>query len=266
MQDEFHHQVSTYYDKEACSYEGRHNVNETIHRIRESFREVVLKETMPAEVLEVGVGVGFDIVYFAQRFPDTMFYGIDISEKMLEEAQKRIDSLGLKNVELHKLAIEDIARHFGEQKFDLVYVFFGALNTTLELQPCVDAITKSLKPGGRVVSTFVNKFYFSEFFVHFVKFKYKIAFRRLRKIWGGYSLKYFVPARLYFPRKLKKAFSQYRVQAKRGYSITYPAWYQDDFRKRIGKMADRLWRFDLFLNKTPFWKWGEYVLFDFRKK
>ena len=186
---------------------------------------------------------------------------------MLEEAQKRIEGYQLTNITLKQIAVEDLPTEFAaEEKFDLIYIFFGALNTVKDLQQGVDALTAVLKPQGRIVATFVNKFYFWEFFVHFVKFRFKIAFRRLKKIWGGYSLRYFIPAQLYYPRRIKKTFKAYRVAYKRGYSISYPAWYQDEFRKKLGKFADRLWRFDKFLNKTFFWKWGEYVLFDFRKK
>ena len=48
-------------------------------------------------MLEIGCGPGFDVAWFAGRFPDREITGIDISQNMVNLAQKRISSLGLSN-------------------------------------------------------------------------------------------------------------------------------------------------------------------------
>src|SRR4030081_1627489 len=57
-------------------------------------------------VLEVGVGTGISLPLYA---PHLRIFGTDISELMLQKAKKRVDELGLKNVE--GLAVMDVRHH-----------------------------------------------------------------------------------------------------------------------------------------------------------
>src|SRR5437762_594296 len=67
-------------------------------------------------VLEVGVGTGISLPLYA---PHLRIFGTDISELMLQKAKKRVDELGLKNVE--GLAVMDAENlEFPDDSFDVV--------------------------------------------------------------------------------------------------------------------------------------------------
>lgn len=59
-----------------------------------------IKTAQPAKakVLEVGCGVGFQLMASAQLFPNGSFVGIDTSEKHIESAQQIASATGLENV------------------------------------------------------------------------------------------------------------------------------------------------------------------------
>lgn len=69
-------------------------------------------------VLELGCGVGGNIVPMAYQSPGSQYVGIDLSSDAIALGQKRIDALGLKNISLHHLDILDVADQFGS--FDYI--------------------------------------------------------------------------------------------------------------------------------------------------
>ena len=88
-------------------------------------------------VLEVGVGTGISLPQYA---PHLRIFGTDISEAMLQKAKKRVDELGLKNVE--GLAVMD--------SFDVVmaqYVVTAVPNP----EKALDEFARVLRPGGELI-------------------------------------------------------------------------------------------------------------------
>ncbi len=71
-------------------------------------------------VLELGCASGGNIIPMAVRYPDSRFVGIDYSKVQIEEGQKHVTQLGLKNLGLKCLSILDINDDFG--KFDYIVV------------------------------------------------------------------------------------------------------------------------------------------------
>jgi SAM-dependent methyltransferase len=69
-------------------------------------------------VLELGCGVGGNIIPMAYQNPKSQFVGIDLSGEAVSAGQKRIDALALKNVLLHHLDILDLGDQFGS--FDYI--------------------------------------------------------------------------------------------------------------------------------------------------
>ena len=67
-------------------------------------------------VLDVGIGTGLELPMFNR---DIKLTGIDLSEPMLEIARKRVDQLGLKNVEA-LLAMDATYLGFPDASFDAV--------------------------------------------------------------------------------------------------------------------------------------------------
>src|ERR1044072_3543440 len=96
-------------------------------------------------VLEVGVGTGISLPLYA---PHLRIFGTDISELMLEKAKKRVDELGLKNVE--GLAVMDAEKlEFPDDSFDVVmaqYVVPAVPNPEVAL----DEFARVLRPAGEL--------------------------------------------------------------------------------------------------------------------
>jgi SAM-dependent methyltransferase len=162
--------------------------------------------------------------------------------------------------------VENIQELFPGRQFDLIYVYFGALNTVKDLAVAAGHLDRALAPGGKLVITVINKWYLAGMLLPLLKGKTTIAFQRLRQTWGGYSTSRHLDSKCYTPRAIRKAFEGYKAIRRRGYSIVFPAWYQDGLRKKLGSLAKLLWKTDGLLNFTPFWSKGEYTLFVLERK
>jgi ubiquinone/menaquinone biosynthesis C-methylase UbiE len=265
QKEQFYQSVSEYYDKDAdMNFEARAEVNPLLGRIRDDFRAVTVKYPF-SNALEIGCGPGFDVAWFAAEFPESRITGVDISENMVRLAQKRISSQGLSNARVVQADERTLLREFGPESFDLVYVYFGALNTVDDLSAAAGQIRELLSTGGYAILTFVNKWYWREMLVQILKLNFKIAFARLKKDWGGYSIDRHLPSRCYSPREISKAFKDFRIIEKKGYSIFYPAWY--NYRKWLKRLpeTDQKWKKDESLQNSFLWSKGEYTLFVFKQ-
>lgn len=97
-------------------------------------------------VLEVGVGTGISLPQYA---PHLRIFGTDISEAMLQKAKRRVNDLGLKNVE--ELAVMDAEKlEFPDNSFDVVmaqYVVTAVPNP----EAALDEFARVLRPGGELI-------------------------------------------------------------------------------------------------------------------
>ena len=263
--EEYYNSVAEYYDADAENFDERYRVNPVLHKIRSFFREEVCKHSFK-NLLEIGFGTGIDICYFASRYPDTEVYGIDISSEMHRKAERKVREKGLHNVILKTGNPEQIPHLFPGKTFDHIFVFFGALNTVTDLNATARHLRNTLSPEGTMVISFVNKWYLADMLIHLIKLRPKMAFRRLRSVWGGYSDLKRLESRCYSPGDIKRAFGEeFNITRQAGYSILYPAWYRLSLLNRLGKkIIDFLWRADMLLNKTPLRSFGEYSLYTFR--
>ena len=258
----YYKKVAEYYDEDVdLGFESRADTNTSLQRIRNAFRTVV--ERYPfRSALEIGCGPGLDAEWAGRTFSSSEILAIDVSAKMVAAASER--TTGLTNVRVMQSSEKEISG-LSNEEFEMVYVFFGALNTVENLSSAAEQIYKSMKPGAHAVLTFVNKWYLREMIVNLIKLNIKTAFARLRLTWGGYSPKRFLESRCYSPKEVRKAFSSFQELDHRGYSITYPAWYNHHKVSSNPTKAEKRWQLDDKLNGTSFWKFGEYTLFVFRK-
>jgi ubiquinone/menaquinone biosynthesis C-methylase UbiE len=264
MSDQYYDEVGAYYDKDAVDFERRYWQNDALQRIRQSFRQHVRQYTFTT-VLEVGFGPGFDLAHFAQTHPSAQIYGIDVSAEMVRIAQNKIDQQNLINAKVTQGSVEHIAERFPGVQYDMIYVFFGALNTVDDLGAAMKELERLLLPGGRLVVTFVNKWYIGGMLLEVLKGKPKWAFARLRKVWGGYSPSQFLASKCYTPGDICATLSM-PLADKRGYSIFYPAWYYHKIHKLLPKKVLMiLWRLDERICRTRLGTLGEYMLYDFVK-
>jgi len=265
MENDYYTKVKDYYNIDSEGFEGRYWENITLQRIRNSFREESDKFEFNS-ILEIGFGPGLDVIYFAEKYPNSQVCGVDISDGMYDWAKKQKEAKNIKNIDLAVGSVENLEELFPNKKFDHIYVYFGALNTVENIGEVQGYLKKALNPDGEMVLTFVNKWYLMAILKPAIKLKFSIAKRRLNKVWGGYSPSKFLKSRCYSSRELKKHFNEFKIVKTRGYSILFPAWYENNINLKRPKLCNFLWKVDKFLQKTPFWNLGEYSLFVFKNK
>jgi phosphatidylethanolamine/phosphatidyl-N-methylethanolamine N-methyltransferase len=107
---------------------------------------IAAAERVGGRVLEVGVGTGISLPDYKRT---TKLWGIDISEPMLRKAQKRVEELGLTNVE--GLSVMD-AEHlsFPDASFDVIVAQY-VITTVPNPEATLDEFARVLKPGGEIV-------------------------------------------------------------------------------------------------------------------
>ncbi len=264
MKETYYRQIEKYYDNDAGDFDNRYWQNPVLQRIRQDFREEV-KRLSFSNMLEIGYGTGLDLVHFGKTHPGLQVAGIDISGRMQRTASEKIRRCGLDNVIAEKGKVEDLEAIFPNRQFDMIYVFFGALNTVEDLEKTAGILYKSAAPGGFMVLSFVNKHYIGGMLIELLKLRFRAAFSRLSPQWSGYSPSRNLPSRCYSPRQVIKAFNCFSLIKRKGYSIVHPAWSYHRINRLLRRCHRFLWKTDMMLQKTPFWKYGEYTLYIFKK-
>ena len=263
MKNGLYPEVGKYYDDDAEDFDSRYWKNPVLQQIRQSFREEVKRYPFDS-MLEVGCGTGIDLVHFGITHPEVQVRGIDISSEMIRISRNKIAENKLSNVQAFTATVEDCPALFQDRQFDLIYVFFGALNTVEDLAVNAGILKKMLAPGGKIVATFVNKWYLGGIFIEGVRLRFGRATARLRKVWGGYSPVKYLPSRCYSPGEIRRAFQGLSINKHHGYSILHPAWYYTGINQKLRRAGNILWKTDESLNRTLFWRFGEYTLFTFQ--
>ena len=103
-------------------------------------------------VLEIGCGTGRNLIVAARAWPDARFYGIDISEAMLETARAKVAKAGLTD----KITLAqgdatafDAQALFGIAAFDRVFQSY-TLSMIPDWQGAIREAAAKLGPGGRL--------------------------------------------------------------------------------------------------------------------
>jgi phosphatidylethanolamine/phosphatidyl-N-methylethanolamine N-methyltransferase len=103
-------------------------------------------ENVGGRVLEVGVGTGLSLPYYTQR---CRVVGVDISDDMLDVARRRVEELGMTNVE--QLANMDVQKlGFANNSFDVVTAQY-VVNTVPDPEAALDEFVRVLRPGGELI-------------------------------------------------------------------------------------------------------------------
>ena len=102
------------------------------------------------EVLEVGVGTGIN----ATLYPDNVTVtGIDVAEKMLQKAARRLAAHKVRNVRL--LQMDGARLDFPDDSFDLVYAPY-VISVVSDPVAVAREMRRVCRPGGRFI--FLNHF------------------------------------------------------------------------------------------------------------
>jgi ubiquinone/menaquinone biosynthesis C-methylase UbiE len=135
--------TESYYDEFADWYENdRHDGYHVL--IDELQTDLVLPMARNATVLEVGCGTGL-ILRNVAKVADYAV-GIDISDRMLQQAQAR----GLRAIQGSATEIP-----FEDERFDLVYSF-KVLSHVRDLDRALSEMARTTRPGGRLILDFYN--------------------------------------------------------------------------------------------------------------
>lgn len=83
------------------------------YRHLEITRLAEIMETDPSftSVLDVGCGNGYSTIEYAKKFPMVDFIGVDLSEKMIEEAKKAADTQSIPNVTFYVGDVQSLSKH-----------------------------------------------------------------------------------------------------------------------------------------------------------
>ncbi len=109
---------------------------------------VDVAERIGGRILEVGVGTGLSLPGYAAT---TSIVGVDISERMLDVARRRVKKLRLENVESLEIGDAEDLR-FADNSFDVAvaqYVVTACPNPEVALSE----LARVVRPGGEVVIT-----------------------------------------------------------------------------------------------------------------
>ena len=208
MDKEYNEVVAEYYDFEADSFEKRAGENHVLMTLRDDFREFTLSRN-PRKMLEIGYGPGLDMTWFADRNEIEVVHGVDISPEFQRIVGSKARERGDGKIIPTLGSAEDIVEIVGENSVDMVYVYFGALNTSNSLDSVAGAISKVLKPGGSAVLTFVNRWYLFEILWNILLLRPRRAFSRLRPVWNGYSPTRSLPSYCPTAREIRRKFGTY---------------------------------------------------------
>jgi SAM-dependent methyltransferase len=95
----------------------------------------------PERILDLGTGTGLAALFLAREFPRASVRGVDISEEMIAEAQRKV---GLDPSGRVAFKVADAANlTYGDDSFDLV--------AQLNMPPFFAETARVLRPGGQVV-------------------------------------------------------------------------------------------------------------------
>jgi arsenite methyltransferase len=99
-------------------------------------------------VVDLGCGAGTDLLIAAQMAgPDGRVIGIDMTESMLARARTSAETMGLRNVELHRSLIESLP--VADASADVV-ISNGVIDLVPDKEAVFAEIDRVLRPGGRL--------------------------------------------------------------------------------------------------------------------
>ncbi len=103
-------------------------------------------------VLEMGCGTGRNLIVAASHYPETRFYGVDVSTEMLTSAREALGQAAQSSrirVEHGDAATFDPRATFGVERFDRVFVAY-TLSMIPQWQSAIDKALMLLTPGGEL--------------------------------------------------------------------------------------------------------------------
>jgi len=98
-------------------------------------------------VLELGCANGGNLIPMAFAFPESRFFGIDLSALQVAEGVETIQRLGLNNIELKHLSILDVDATFGRFDYILCHGVYSWVPAAVQ-DKILEICAKNLEPNG----------------------------------------------------------------------------------------------------------------------
>lgn len=169
------------FDTQAADYD-RQEAENPIRQLMRSRSLAALERSFPpgAALVDIGCGTGTEAIWLAKH--GFRITAVDSSHRMLEVLHRRAAAAKV-DIPTRFLRAGDLAclvEEVGEASLDGAYSSFGALNTELSVEPALSALTRLVRPGGRVVLSVMNRWCVAEMALLFARGRSKQSFRRLR--------------------------------------------------------------------------------------
>jgi ubiquinone/menaquinone biosynthesis C-methylase UbiE len=169
------------FDALAADYDRREMEN-PIRQLMRSRSVGALERSFPSQatLLDVGCGTGTEAIWLAQHGHRVI--AVDSSQAMLEVLCRRAAAASI-DIPTRLMRAGDLSRlaeELGENSFDGAYSSFGALNTEPSLDRSIAALSRLVRPGGRLVLSVMNRWCAGEMAIMVASARPKQAFRRLR--------------------------------------------------------------------------------------
>jgi ubiquinone/menaquinone biosynthesis C-methylase UbiE len=105
----------------------------------------------PKRILDIGCGLGHNVLPIAAAFPDAEVVAVDVGAPMLRYGLARAKSMGIENVTFVQDDVADLSR-FEDESFDWIQSTMFLHETSFKTMPKIFAETRRLlKPGGIVL-------------------------------------------------------------------------------------------------------------------
>lgn len=225
--------------------------NEITRRLRSKiYYEVERIIPQGASILDINCGTGIDAVHFAAKgYPVT---GVDISAKMLEEAQRKVDAGHKPLCKFYQGSFEALPSEV-DARYDLVFSNFGGLNCADNLKVVAKELARVVKPSGFFVGIIMPPFSLWETTSYLLRGKFQQAFRRLNPETQatGFSDKTFT---VYYhsPAKIASILApHFHVKQIMGLNIISPPPHAVGFSTKFPKLSDFLNRLDEVIETLP---------------
>lgn len=111
-----------------------------------------LPDFKPKRILDLGAGLGHNVLPIAQAFPDAEVIAVDAGAPMLRYGLARAKSMGIENVTFIQGDVSDLTGMFDDASFDWIQSTMFLHETSYKTMPMIFAESERLlKPGGIVL-------------------------------------------------------------------------------------------------------------------
>lgn len=167
-------------------------------------------EGRPLRILEINCGTGEDALRLADLGHDVI--ATDASGFMIKCAAEKASTLHPRgSVIFVTCSFDELASHFANEKFDLVFSNFGGLNCidTNALKNISHDLAKLLQPQGHLLFVVMSNCCLREIFYYAIRAKMRTAFRRLHGVSTFGAGNNIMTVFYYSPKGFRKIFCQH---------------------------------------------------------